>query len=73
MGFRMEVLVEGKWSRNGQVWPDAESADAAGFDLRSRWWVPDDHRVVVTDEEPNYPTWTEYVAKNGLPARSVSL
>jgi len=73
MGFRMEVRVDGKWSRNGQVWPDYESADAAGFDLLNRWFVPDAHRVVETDEPANYPTWTEHVAKNGLPAKSVSL
>lgn len=72
-GFKTEVLVAGAWSSNGIVWPDKESAEKAGKDLLSRWFVPTDSRAVPTDEEPDRPTWDEHVAKHGLPPRSVSL
>ncbi len=72
-GFIAEVQVDGTWSKNAQVWPDWDSADAAGRDLLSRWFVPTDHRVVEVEKLPNYPTWTEHVCRNGLPPRSVSL
>lgn len=61
-GYVTEVFVEGKWSRNAVVWPDKESADKAGWDLLGRWMVPTACRAVETDEEPNRPTWDEYVA-----------
>ena len=70
-GFKTEVEVSGEWSSNGVVWPDAESAYHAGVDLLGRWMVPTDHRVCPTSEEPNRPTWEEYVKKNGLPNKSV--
>ena len=73
MGWKSEVLVDGSWSTNAVVWPDEESAKAAGRDLLSRWFVPIDHRPVQVDEEPNRPTWDEYVAEQGLPPRSVRL
>jgi hypothetical protein len=73
MGYKTEVYVQGEWSTNAVVWPDAESADKAGYDLLCRWFVPTDYRVVEVDEEPNRPTWEEYVAQNGLPPQSVSL
>ena len=73
MAFKAEVFVEGTWSQNGETWPDSESADCAGRDLLSRWFVPTDSRVVEVDEVPNRPTWDEWVAKNGLPPCSVSL
>ena len=72
-GFIAEVLVQGKWSRNAQVWPDAVSAESAGFDLLGRWTMAENIRVVEVDEVPNYPTWTEYVDKNGLPPKRVTL
>jgi hypothetical protein len=73
MGFKAEVYVDRTWSQNGEVWPDAESADKAGLNLLSRWFVPTDYRVVEVTDEPNRPTWDEWVAQNGLPKRSVSL
>lgn len=73
MGWRQEVLVEGKWSRDGVVWPDEDSAMKAGSNLLMRWFVPTDHRAVETDEEPNRPTWDEHVSDRGLPPTSVRL
>jgi hypothetical protein len=75
-GFITEVQIageRGKWNRNGQVWPDEVSAACAGADLFGRWMLVEEYRVREVDEEPNCPTWGEYVAKNGLPAKSVSL
>jgi len=73
MGYKTEVYVQGEWSTNAVVWPDAESADKAGVDLLGRWFVPTHHRVMEVDEKPNRPTWDEYVALNGLPPKKVSL
>ena len=72
-GWITEVCCQGTWSRNAIVWPDKHSAKQAGADLLSRWMVPTDYRAVQVDEEPNRPTWDEYVAEKGLPPRSVTL
>ena len=72
VGYISEVLIEGSWSRNAVVWPDAASADAAGRDLLSRWFVPSDCRVSEVSEEPNRPDW-ETFTRDGLPPRSVTL
>ena len=73
IGFKSEVLVDGEWGRNGVVWPDLVSAEKAAADLYSRWMLTTDHRAVEVEEEPNRPTWDEWVADHGLPPRSVSL
>ena len=72
-GWASEVECQGTWSRNGIVWPDKASAEAAGADLLSRWTIPTAHRAIEVDEKPNRPTWAEHVAANGLPPRSVQL
>lgn len=73
-GFKVEVHIPpSEWCGNGETWPDRESADAAGRNLLSRWFVPDDYRVVEVEEEPNRPTWTEWVRERGLPPQSVTL
>lgn len=74
-GYKAEVLVPGDgWGQNGVVWPDRESAERAARDLWSRWTLTTDHRAVeVIGEEPNRPTWDEWVAERGLPPRSVRL
>lgn len=63
MGWKAEMLCQGSWSQNGEVWPDPESARRAARDLFNRWMVPSDWRIVEVDEEPNRLTWDEY--KNG--------
>lgn len=73
MTYKAEVLVQGEWSRNGEVWPDEASAFAAGQDLMGRWTLVRDHRVVAVDEPANRPTWEERVAAHGLPPRRVQL
>jgi hypothetical protein len=73
MGWKSEMLCDGQWCPNGVVWPDKDSALMAGHDLFHRWFVPTDYRAVRVDEEPNRPTWDEYVAEHGLPAKSVQL
>lgn len=73
MGYKSEVLVQGSWSTNGVVWPDEASARDAGVDLSFRWMLVEDVRVKEVAEEPNRPTWDEYVAKNGYPRKSVQL
>ena len=72
-GFISEVKVDNAWNRNGVVWPDLTSAEAAARDLFWRWMLTTDYRAVEVAEEPNRPTWDEWVADRGLPARSVSL
>lgn len=83
MGWKSEVRTEpyrmvegeevGDWYPNGVVWPDEDSALAAGADIQSRWLLVLEHRAVQVDEEPNRPTWDEWVAEKGLPPRSVQL
>ncbi len=73
-GYKSEVLVDGEWGRNGVVWPDMASAEAAARDLFWRWMLTTDYRAVeVQGEEPNRPSWDEWVADHGTPPRSVSL
>ena len=57
MGYKAEVLVQGKWHQNGEVWPDAESAKKAGADLQRRWTLVRDWRCVEVVHEPNRPEW----------------
>jgi len=75
MGFKAEVRVRGEsgFSQNGEVWPDRDSAHAAGTDLWSRWTLVEDVRVVEVDDEPNRPTWKEWCETGHKPPRSVSL
>ena len=79
MGYKSEVFVDAEWGRNGVVWPDMASAEEAAADLYSRWTMTTDHRAVEVDEQPNRPTWDEWVAARGRvraggpPPRSVTL
>lgn len=59
MGWKAEVLVQGSWSQNAEVWPDEQSALKAGHDLMGRWMLVQDHRAVEVDEEPNRPAWKD--------------
>lgn len=54
MSWKPEVLVQGKWSRNGLVFEtEAEARDNAR-DLMMRWFLVDDSRAVEVDETVNY-------------------
>ena len=70
MGFKAEVEVNGQWGQNAVIWPDRTSAEQASLDLYTRWTLTTAHRAVEVDEEPNRPTWDEWVAARGLPPRS---
>lgn len=50
MSYKYEVSVKGSWSGNGGRFATEKEADAAGKELLSRWWVPDSHRVVPSDD-----------------------
>lgn len=59
--YRVEVLVQGAWSGNGQRWGTQEEADKAGAGLLARWTLPDEYRVVPCDDAPNY-VWRDGAA-----------
>ena len=63
MAWKPEVMVDGKWARNGLVFATKEEAEANARDLLMRWFVPTDSRAVESDDPVNY-RWT----KNGLVA-----
>lgn len=54
MSWKMEVLVQGKWSSNACVYETQDEAKAAGAELLSRWMVPEDYRAVESSEPVNY-------------------
>ena len=72
--FKGEVFVDGEWASNSVRWPTLESAEKAAADLYSRWTLTTDYRAVeVPGEEPNRPSWEEWIDEHGLPPRRVSL
>jgi len=73
MSWKAEVLVQGTWSQNSEVWPDAHSAAQAGADLRGRWFLVEGVQVVEVDEEVNRPAWGVWCATGHKPPRSVRL
>jgi hypothetical protein len=56
MSYRVEVHTpnDNAWAGNGLRFETREEADSYGFDLLSRWFVPDDYRIVEIDEPANY-------------------
>lgn len=54
MSWAPEVFLEGKWSGNGLRFETEEEADKWGADLMMRWFVPSDHRVIVSADPINY-------------------
>lgn len=53
--YELQVHGEGdKWHKNGVAFATKEEAEAAGLDKFSAWMMANDHRVVPSDEEPNY-------------------
>jgi hypothetical protein len=74
IGYKVEVETSlGDWGRNGEVWPDWDSADKAGMNLLMRWTGARDYRVVGVEEKPNRPSWEEWIAQRGLPPERVQL
>ena len=54
MSWKPEVLVNGKWSRNGLVFATKEEAERSAHDLMNRWTLVEDCRAVEVDEIVNY-------------------
>lgn len=54
MSYKIEVLVEGKWSTNGLRFATEAEAAAAADELLSRWWVPDAGRAAESTDPVNY-------------------
>lgn len=56
MAFKAEVIADssGKWVGNALVFGTEEEAVDYVADLRSRWMLVRETRVVQTDEAPNY-------------------
>jgi hypothetical protein len=54
MAWKPEVLVEGKWSRNGLVFATKEEATDNARNLFGRWMLCEDSRAVEVDEPVNY-------------------
>lgn len=54
MSYRYEVRTGTSWAGNATVFATHEEADLAGRELLSRWWVPEEHRVVETTDKVNW-------------------
>lgn len=50
MSYKYEVCTKGSWGGNAVRFATEKEADAAGHELLSRWWVPDSHRVVESED-----------------------
>lgn len=50
MSWKCEVHADGEWVSNGLRFATEKEANDYGIDLRSRWFVPDNHRAVKSDE-----------------------
>jgi hypothetical protein len=49
-----EVLVEGKWSRNGLRFATMEEAEESAYSLMLRWMSVEDSRATEAEEAVNY-------------------
>lgn len=54
MSWKCEVHAEGEWVSNGLCFETEQEANDYGVDLLSRWFVPDDHRAIQSDDPVNY-------------------
>lgn len=54
ISYKPEMLVEGEWSSNSLRFATEGEADRWGADLMMRWFVPTDHRVIVSADPVNY-------------------
>lgn len=52
--WKTEVLVDGKWATNSVRFATKEEATAAGVELLSRWFVPEDSRAAESNDPVNY-------------------
>jgi hypothetical protein len=54
MSYKVEVLVDNKWSTNAVRFATELEARAAGQELLMRWSVPVDSRPAVSNDPVNY-------------------
>jgi hypothetical protein len=52
--YKPEVLVSGQWAGNALRFSSPEEAFGSLMALRMRWWVPEDGRVVESEDPVNY-------------------
>lgn len=48
--FKIEVLVDGKWSSNALRFATKKEAEASVSELMSRWYVPMDGRAAESED-----------------------
>jgi hypothetical protein len=60
MSYRPMVYVQGEWAGNGLRFATSDEALASAQNLMARWFLVDDVRVDMSDDEVNY-AW-----ENGL-------
>jgi len=51
--FKIEVLVDGKWSTNALRFATQKEAEASVNELMSRWYVPMDGRAAESEDPVN--------------------
>ena len=54
MSFRPMVYVQGEWAGNGLRFATSDEAEASARNLMARWFLVDDIRVDMSDDEVNY-------------------
>lgn len=54
MSYRPMVYVHGEWAGNGLRFATSDEAEAAARNLMARWFLVDDIRVDMSDDEVNY-------------------
>jgi hypothetical protein len=48
------VYVQGEWAGNGLRFATSDEAEASARNLMARWFLVDDIRVDMSDDEVNY-------------------
>jgi hypothetical protein len=54
MSYRPMVYVQGEWAGNGLRFATSDEAEASARNLMARWFLVDDIRVDMSDDEVNY-------------------
>ena len=59
--FKIEVLVDGKWSTNSLRFATKKEAEASVSELMSRWYIPMDGRAAESEDSVthwfNFQKW----------------
>jgi hypothetical protein len=54
MSYRPMVYVQGEWAGNGLRFATSDEALASAQNLMARWFLVDDIRVDMSDDDVNY-------------------